>query len=327
MGGTGSVLPGGQSLGDPEVRKGLLQAWGRPIPDTPGSSLPQMIEDAQRGKLKALFVVGENPLASLPPSSGIHSALEKLEFLVCQELFLTETAQKAHVVLPACSYAEKDGTFTNTEGHIQSVRKAIDLVGESRPDWEVFSALSVMMNDPMEYGDVKDIGKEIHNLLPGTRTLGPAPLPAQPDLTVISRYLTADYQRDVAARYQLPANDSADGADDIILQVSQSLFHSGKFSRKAKGLLQVEATGRLYLHPKDAARRGIHEGDTVKVSNSLGEVITPVGLRERIPQGVAMFPEHFDEEIRRLLPYSVDPETQVPYCKVARVRLEKMVGT
>lgn len=113
----------------------------------------------------------------------------------------------------------------------------------------------------------------------------------------------------------------------MILQVSQSLFHSGKFSRKAKGLLQVESTGKLYLHPEEAARRGISEGDTVKVSNSLGEVLTPVGLRERIPQGVAIYPEHFDEEIRRLLPYNVDPETQVPYCKVAHVRLEKMVGT
>ena len=101
MGGTGSVLPGGKSLGDQEARKVLSQAWGRTIPDAPGSSLPQMIKDAQQGKLKALFVVGENPLASLPPSSGIHSAFEKLEFLVCQELFLTETAQQAHVVLPA----------------------------------------------------------------------------------------------------------------------------------------------------------------------------------------------------------------------------------
>jgi formate dehydrogenase alpha subunit len=324
MGGTGAVLPGGTSLGDPETRKSLSQAWGRPIPDTPGSSLPQMIEDAQQGKLKALFVVGENPLGSLPPSSGIHSAFEKLEFLVCQELFLTETAKQAQVVLPACSYAEKDGTFTNTEGHIQSVRKAIDLVGESRPDWEVFSALSVMMNDPMEYGDVKEIGKEIRNLLPGTRTLGPAPLPAQPVSSAIAHYVTADYQRDLATRYQLPAN--AMEADAITLQVSQSLFHSGKFSRKAKGLLQVEAAGKIYLHPEEAARRGIGDGDTVKVSNTLGDVIVPVGLRERIPQGVAVFPEHFDEEIRRLMPYHVDSETQVPYCKVAHVRLEKVSG-
>ncbi|MEC4681176.1 MAG: NADH-quinone oxidoreductase subunit NuoG [Nitrospirota bacterium] len=327
MGGTGAVLPGGKSLGDLEARKVLSHAWGRTIPDTPGSSLPQMIEDLQQGKVKALFVVGENPLASLPPSSGIHSAFEKLEFLVCQELFLTETAQQADVVLPACSYAEKDGTFTNTEGHIQPVRKAIDLVGESRPDWEVFSAISVMMNDPMEYEDVKEIGKEIRNLLPGTRTLGPVPLPAQPDSSAIARYLAADYQRDVATRYQLPETDSTDEATHIILQVSQSLFHSGKFSLKAKGLMQVEATGKLYLHPEDAARRGLSEGDIVKVSNSLGEVVTPIGLRERIPQGVVVFPEHFDQEMRQLLPYSVDPETQVPYCKITRVCLEKVVGT
>ena len=325
MGGTGAILPGGASLGDQAVREHLSKVWGRAIPDTPGSSLPQMIEDAQQGKLKALLVVGENPLASLPPSSGIHSALAKLDFLVCQELFLTETAQQAHAVLPACSYAEKDGTFTNTEGHIQSVRTAIDMVGESRPDWEIFSALSVMMNDPMEYGDVKEIGKEIRNLLPGTRTLGPAPLPAQPDSSTIARYVTTDYQRDIATRYQLPVSEPA--TDEMTLQVSQSLFHSGKFSRKAKGLLQVEATGKIYVHPEEAARRGMTDGDSVKVSNSLDTVIVPVGIRERIPQGVAVFPEHFDEEIRRLLPYTVDSETQVPYCKVARVHLEKVVGS
>ncbi len=322
MGGTGAVLPGGQSLGDPEVRKNISQAWGRTIPDTPGSSLPQMIEDARQGKLKALLVVGENPLVSLPPSSGIHAALEKLELLVCQELFLTETAQHADVVLPACSYAEKDGTFTNTEGHIQPVRKAMDLVGESRPDWEVFSALSVMMDDPMEYGEVKEIGKEIRNLLPGVRTLGPAPLPSQPQSSAIARYITTDYQRDIAARYQL--SDKAAETSEIVLQVSQSLFHSGKFSRKAKGLLQVESIGKLYLHPEEAARHGLSEGDKVKVSNRLGEVVAPIGLRERIPQGVAVFPEHFDEEMRQLLSYTVDPETQVPYFKVARVRLEKV---
>ena len=148
-------------------------------------------------------------------------------------------------------------------------------------------------------------------------------MPAQPDSSAIARYITVDYQRDVATRYQLP--ETATDTQDIILQVSQSLFHSGKFSRKAKGLLQVESTGKLYLHPEEAARHGLSEGDSVKVSNHLGEVCTPVGLRERIPQGVAVFPEHFDEEIRQLLPYTVDSETQVPYCKVTRVRLEKAV--
>jgi len=326
MGGIGAMLPGGKSLGDTEARNMFSQAWGRTVSDLPGSSLPQMIEEATNGNLKSLFIVGENPLASLPPSSGIHQALGNLEFLVCQELFMTETAQQAHVVLPACSYAEKDGTFTNTEGHIQPVRKAIEPVGESRPDWEVFSALSVGMDDPMEYLDVKEIGKEIRNLLPGTRTLGPAPLPAQPDSSAISRYVNSDYKRDLSTRYQLPPRMSS-GQGHVVLMVSQSLFHSGKFSLKAKGLMQIQSEGKLFLHPKDAVRLGFDEGDRIRVFNGLGEVYTKVAFRERTPEGVVVFPEHFDREIRRLLPYTVDPETQVPYCKLAEIQLGKIVAS
>jgi formate dehydrogenase alpha subunit len=324
MGGVGDSLPGGKPVGDGEARKALSQAWGRPVPDFPGASLPQMIEAAQNGQLKALFIVGENPLGSLPPSSGIQQALKKLEFLVCQELFLTETAKNAHVILPACSYAEKDGTFTNTEGHLQPVRQAIEPVGESRPDWEVFSALSVLMGDSMEYGEVKEIGKEIHNLLPGTRTLGPGPLPSKPDPSAIARYLSSEYKRDLISRYQMPSCASAT-SDGVTLMISQSLFHSGKFSLKAKGLMQVESEGKLYLHPEEAARRGLEDGDRVKVMNSLGAVNTTVSLRERIPHGMAVFPEHFDQEIQQLLPYTVDPETQVPYYRLTEVRIEKVV--
>ena len=326
MGGVGDVLPGGKPVGDREARKALSQAWGRPVPDSPGASLPQMIEEAQKGKLKALFIVGENPRGSLPPSSGIQQALENLEFLVCQELFLTETAKNAHVILPACSYAEKDGTFTNTEGHLQPVRRAIEPVGESRPDWEVFSALSVLMGDAMEYGEVKEIGKEIHNLLPGTRTLGPGPLPSKPDPSAIARYVSSEYKRDLAARYQVPSCASSN-SKGVTLTISQSLFHSGKFSLKAKGLMQAESEGKLYLHPEEAARRGLGDGDRVKVMNSLGEMSTTVSFRERIPQGVGVFPEHFDQEIRRLLPYAVDQETQVPYCRLTEVRIEKVTAS
>ena len=157
----------------------LEAAWGHSLPSGDGRSFMGMLEEAKSGRLKAMIVVGENPAASLPPSYGVTQALENLEFLVCQELFLTETAQLADVVLPACSYAEKDGTFTNTEGHTQAVRKAIELLGESRPDWEILSAVSVMMGIPLEYESVKELGKEIRNVLPGTRTLGPSPLPSE----------------------------------------------------------------------------------------------------------------------------------------------------
>jgi NADH-quinone oxidoreductase chain G len=325
MGGVGEVLPGGKPLGNSEARQALSQAWGRPVPDSAGASLPQMIEAAQNGHLKALLIVGENPLGSLPPSSGILQALENLELLICQELFLTETAKKAHVVLPACSYAEKDGTFTNTEGHLQQVRQAIEPVGDSRPDWEVFSALSVLMGDPMEYQEVKEIAKEIQNLLPGKRTLGPAPLPMQTDPSAIARYVSSDYKRDLASRYRI-SGGATSTTDEMTLSVAQSLFHSGKFSLKAKGLMQIQKEGKLYLHPDEAARRELGDGDRVKIVNQLGEVSTILSLRERIPRGMAVFPEHFDQEIRRLLPYTVDPETKVLYCRLAEVRIEKITA-
>ncbi|MGD9851882.1 MAG: NADH-quinone oxidoreductase subunit NuoG [Nitrospirales bacterium] len=323
MGGVGDILPGGTFIDQAESRTAVSKNWGRPIPDSPGGSLPQYLDRMQSGAIKALLVVGENPLGSLPPVSGIEQALEGLQLLVCQEMFMTETAQKAHVVLPACSSAEKDGTFTNTEGHIQAVRKAVEPVGESRPDWEIFSALSMVMGDPMEYGDVKEIGKEIRNLLPGIRTLGPAPIPSKPDAQVVSGYVSGEYQRDLAVRYRL-TDEKPTSSDELLVSLRQSLFHSGKFSLKADGLLKVEPEGKLYMHPDEAARRGIEEGDQVDLSNDRGMIRTKVGLRERIPLGMAVFPEHFDQDIRRLLSYAVDPETQVPYCKLAQVGIVKV---
>jgi predicted molibdopterin-dependent oxidoreductase YjgC len=140
-----------------------------------------MLAAANKGSLKAMFVVGENPVGTLPAEAQAAEALGKLDLLVCQELFLTETAAMAHVVLPACSYMEKDGTFTNSEGHVQGVRQAINPVGDSRPDWEMFSALSVLMGSPLEYGDAREILKEIRTVIPGYGLLGPTPTPPKVD--------------------------------------------------------------------------------------------------------------------------------------------------
>jgi len=323
MGGLGDVLPGGTPIGHEESRKAISRAWGRSFPDSSGGSLTQFMERMQSGAIKALLIVGENPLGSLPPASGIQQALEGLQLLVCQELFLTDTAKKAHVILPACSSVERDGTFTSTEGHIQAVRKAVEPSGESRPDWEVFSALSVVMGDSMEYGDVKEIGKEIRNLLPGTRTLGPAPIPSKPSPTVVNHYVGGEYKRDVAIRYGLTEQEQTSG-DTLLVSFTQSLFHSGKFSLKADGLLKIEHEGKLYLHPEEAARRGVGEGDQVILHNERGKVKTIVGFRERIPLGMAIFPEHFDQEMRQLASYEVDPETHVPYSKLTQVRIDKV---
>ncbi len=321
MGAVGEALPGGVPIDHAETRQALTRAWERSIPATPGASFPEILGRMKAGTIKALLMVGENPLGSLPPSSGVEQAMQKLEFLVCQEAFRTETAGIAHVLLPVATAAEKDGTFINTEGHLQTVRKAVEPAGESRPDWEVFSALSVMMDDPMEYLDVRDIGKEIRNLLPGTRVLGPAPMPPKPDSQTVQAYMAGEYQRDVAVRYRLPEGPEP-ASDELVLVLTQSLFHSGKFSLKANGLIKVESAGRLYVNPQEAGRRGLGEGDRVTLHNSQGSVEVTIGFRERIPSGMGVFPEHFDGEICRLFPYTVDPETKSLVWKSTVVRVE-----
>jgi formate dehydrogenase alpha subunit len=276
-------------------------------------------------------VVGENPVGSLPAAAGAKEALSNLELLVCQELFLTETASLAHVVLPACSYAEKDGTFTNSEGHVQAVRQAIQPIGESRPDWEVCSALSGLMGYPLEYGDAREILKEIRGLIPGYGLLGPAPTPPQVDRAAVERYLSGEYARDLSDRYQIPGKGqevkSEDKSETLTLVFGQSLFHSGKLSTRSKGLLQVESGGALRMNPADAARHRLSDGDRVRVFNSRGEFTTAVKILARIPEGIAFFPEHFDQDAKALADAELDPVTKVPYFKMAQVRVERLVAS
>ncbi|NIO07749.1 MAG: NADH dehydrogenase (quinone) subunit G, partial [Deltaproteobacteria bacterium] len=195
--------------------------------------------------------------------------------------------------------------------------------GESRPDWEIFSALSVGMGHPIEYENVKDIGKEIRSVIPGTRTLGPSPVPPLPDVEQVNHYLQSGYQEDLASRYAL-ADGGEQKTDGLILSVRQSLYHSGKFSTRAKGLLQVQDKGMLSMSPSDAERLGVEEGGVVKLSNARGQTEIPVKLLDRVPEGVLVFPEHFDQEIRRLFQVTIDPQTAVPYYKLARVKVEKI---
>jgi formate dehydrogenase alpha subunit len=333
MGAMAEFLPGPAPLDDRRTRECLAGVWKEELPQGSGRTLMEILEEARAGVVKGLFVVGENPVGSLPPSARVKEACAQLDFLVCQELFMTETAAMAHVVLPACSYAEKDGTFTNTEGLVQPVRQAIDPVGESRPDWEIVSALSVLIGYPIEYGSAKEIFKEIRSVIDGYALLGPTPTPPRPDPEAVKRYLDGGYAGDLVKRYRLSSTEesrhrgipqTAGQARSLKLIMGQTLFHSGKLSTRAKGLLQVQGSGALSLNPSDAEALGLNEGDRVRVSNSCGEASTTVKLVDRIPGGLAFFPEHFDEDMRRLLSVLIDPETGVPYYKAAQVQIERV---
>jgi len=282
-----------------------------------------------------MLVVGENPVGSLPPSARAREALGRVEFFVCQEVFPTETTELAHVVLPACSYAEKDGTFTNTEGHVQQIRQAIDPIGMSRPDWEIFSALSGLMSYPLEYGDAKEIRKEIRTLIPGYGVLGAGPKPPRPNEAAVKQYLQGAYADDLSERYALAGTGSFDGAQDrreargnkdektLTLVLGQSLFHSGKYSTHAKGLRLAQECGSLALNSVDAQRLGIADGEQIQVSNAQGRFTTKAAVLDRVPGGLCVFPEHFDQDALRLMSVTVDPKTGVPYCKLAKVTIER----
>jgi NADH-quinone oxidoreductase chain G len=322
MGAVAALLPGATDLTDQAARAQMTRAWKEELPLAAGATLIEMIDQAHAGTIKSLFIIGENPVGSLPPQTGVKEALGKLELLVCQELFLTETAALAHVVLPAASSMEKMGTFTNTEGHVQAVRPAIDPVGDSRPDWEILSAISVFLGVPLEYGEAKEILKEIRSVIPGYGSLGPSPITPAVDPAAVDRYVNEGYRHNFTTRYALPAR-AARPEGTVQLGLVQTLFHSGKLSTRSKGLLQIEPGGYLQMSPVDAARLAIGTGDGVRLSNSRGEFTTTVKVLDRVPEGLAWFPDHFGQDALRLFDCVVDPDTKVPSYRTASVSIIK----
>ena len=323
MGATAEYLPGPAELADPAARSRMADAWKDEPPTAKGMRLIEMLDAARAGKLKAMLIIGENPVRSLPLSVKAAEALKKLDLLVVQELFLTETARLADVVLPACSYAEKTGTFTNSEGFVQKVRPGLEPVGDSRPDWDILSALSVTMGYPLEYGDAKEILKEIRTVIPGYRVLGATAEPAQVDAQAVERYITTGFAEDLAARYSAGAGPQA-GGHRWSLTIGQTLFHSGAMSTRANGLLELQKDGKLIMNPADAQRLGITEGGRARLISATGEATVPVTLLGRIPEGTLFFPESFREALAGLPGMSLDPVTGVPYSKQTHVSVEKV---
>ena len=323
MGALAELLPGAKDVAVASERSPLARAWNAELPSADGATLNEMIEKARAGELKAMVVVGENPVGTLPFHLDVAGAFKSLELLVCQELFLTETAALAHVVLPAAAPLEKTGTWTNEEGHLQMIRPAIEPAGESRPDWEILSTLSMLLGTSFEYGESKDVLKEVRSVIPGYGLLGPAPIPPKVDPAAVERYVAGDYRQDIATRYTLaPRRPQTDGTT-WHMRLTQSLFHSGKLSTRAKGLLELEEQPVLRMNRSEAERLTIADGDRVRVSNRRGELVTTVKLVERVPAGTVWFPDHFAQRASLLFDCTIDPVTKVPAFRTTSVSIVK----
>jgi formate dehydrogenase alpha subunit len=322
MGVAPEFLPGQASFHDQVARDRVAKAWDATLPAAgSGANLVEILKRCRSGQIRALYVIGENPLATLPASMEVRAALDRLELLVVQDPFLTETARMAHAVLPACTFAEKDGTFTNLEGRVLRVREAIDPIGESLPDWHIMTALANALGCEWVYESSNDIQAEIMKLLPGYYNLG------QPRKIVptVDRYLSNGYAADVVARYRAPAPLDSKNLRPFALLMGQTLYHSGKMSTKAPGLITIGPnTGRLRMSPQDMERLAVGEGVMVRLTSDRGSLQLMVQPDQSVAPQTCFFPEHFNEPpVKDLMSVHVDPTTGVPSFKQTRVTIEK----
>jgi formate dehydrogenase alpha subunit len=325
MGVAPELLPGQALYADEDARAKFATAWRCSLPPSnPSATLMEILKRCREGRIKALYLVGENPLATLPASTGVREALAKVELLICQDPFLTETGRLAHVVLPATTFAEKDGTFTNLEGKVNRVRPALEPYEEARPDWEIFAALGTALGYPMEYEVAQDVQREIMKLLPGYYNLGePRPVTARPE-----GYLRNGYVREVAVRYAANTDrtEPDQAARPFALTIGQVLYHSGKLSTRASGLVQLyPSKGRLQMNPEDLAQLQLGPQDVVRVNSARGSVELRTEPSHDLARGTCFFPEHYNEPpIKDLVECVVDPTTGVPAFKFTRVAIAKL---
>ncbi len=328
LGAAPEFLPGQARFDDEAARAKFAKAWGKDQPAMlpaigKGAHLAEILNRCRNGQIKALYVVGENPLATLPASFGVKEALAKLDLLVVQDPFLTETARMAHFVLPACTFAEKDGTVTNQEGKVQRVRQTMDSIGESLPDWHIMTALASGLGYEWSYESPQDIQNEIMKLLPGYYNLGqPKKIAPQPEA-----YLSDGYASHLAGRYGRGASAAArEQGRPFGLAMGQLLYHSGKLSLQASGLIKIAPnTGKLRMSGQDMERLGFGDGARVRVSSERGSLEMGVQADQALLPGACFFPEHFNEPpVKDLMAVEVDPVTGVPSFKLTAVAIEKV---
>jgi len=334
-----NVYPGYQAVTDPNFQKKFEDAWGVELSPNVGLTLSEMFLAAHEGKIKAIYLVGENPMLSDPDSKHIEEALEKLEFLVVQDMFLTETALLAHVVLPASSFAEKDGTFTNTERRVQRVRQAIEPVGDSKPDWWIASQIARRMGGKgFDFEQPSEIMKEISSLTPSYGGISyerlakespqwPCPTADHPGTPFLhGKAFSRGKGKFMPLEYKPPA-ELPDDTYPLILTTERMLphFHTSTMTRKVKGLRKLQDEEYLEINPADAENLGIFDGESVKIVSRRGEITANARVTTVSPPGVVSMSFHFAESPTNVLTNpAFDPVSKIPELKVAAVRVEKI---
>jgi formate dehydrogenase alpha subunit len=339
-----NCLPGYQPLTSRGTLDRFCDYWESDIelPETPGLTVVEMLDAAARGELKALYVMGENPALSDPDQTHVIEALKTLDFLIVQDIFLTETTEFADVVLPAATFLEKSGTFTNTERRVQLVNKVVEPPGQALPDGEIIVRIAAAMGFAQDYDSPSEIMDEMSAVTPQyggisyrrLRQTGgiqwPCPDDDHPGTPILH---TAAFTRglgEFAPVTYRPACDSPTPERPYILTTGRHLwnFHTNTMTGASGGLYELNPTGYVELHPADAEKIGVCDGDRVRIESSHGQVDAPVRVctTERVPRaGVAFMPFHFaDTPANRLTGGELDPTSKIPDLKVTAVSITRL---
>jgi len=337
MGGLPNVYPGYQKVDLPEVQEKMETAWGVKLSGKPGLPVTKIMPAAIEGEIKAIYIMGENPIVSDPDTTHVTRALENLDFLVVQDIFLTETAQYADVVLPAACFAEKDGSFTNSERRVQRCRKAVSAPPGVPEDWRTLMAVAKRMGLEWSYENVEEIMAEIAAVTPSYGGINYARLEAEGGLQWPcpsedhpgTPFLHAGvFPRGKglfhAIRHQEPA-EKPDDAFPMTLTTGRVLYqyHSRTMTGRAKGVNDLAPECEIEIHPDDAERFGLVDGQQARIASRRGRVEARVRLTECVDPGILFMPFHYAEAAANVLTNPVlDPVSHIPEYKVCAASIE-----
>ncbi|MCK4443962.1 MAG: formate dehydrogenase subunit alpha, partial [Thermoplasmata archaeon] len=342
VGGLPNVYPGYQAVTVEDNKKKFEEAWGVPLDDKVGLTIVEMLNAAFEGKVKGMFIVGENPMLSDPDINHVRESLQILDLLIVQDIFLTETAELADVVLPAASYAEKDGTFTATDRRVQKLRKAIEPIGDARGDWEIICDIAKRMGaDGFEFGSASEIMDELASVTPiyggisfdrlGSNggLLWPCPDAEHAGTEFLHSGKFTRGKGSFTPIDFIEPNELPDDEYPFILSTGRMMFHyhTGTMTRRTPVLANEVETGFVEIHPDDAERLSIADGELIKVSSRRGEIEIAAQVTDKIRPGVIFIPFHFAECAANVLTNpALDPKSKIPELKVCSAQVEKITG-
>jgi formate dehydrogenase alpha subunit len=337
MGALFNTLPGYAGLSNDDIFDRYEEMWGVKLPRRPGKAATEVWDAIHEGEISSLYIMGEDPVLADPNAHHAVEALEKLDFLVVQDIFMTDTAKMADVVLPAACFAEKDGTFTSTERRVQRVRKAVEPPGIAKPDWQIFCDLSKKMGYEMDYESAADIFAEAASLAPQYKGITysrieetglqwPVPNKSHPGTTVMhvgkfTQGLGLFIPEDYTSPKEVP-----DSEYPMLFTTGRhyAQYNFGSMTRKTEGIEKICPEALAEINPLDADRLQLEDGDRIKITSRRGNVKTKITVTDNSQVGTVFIPYHFAEvPVNQLTLNSLDRLSRSPQYKICSVKVEK----